>query len=156
THVTETYRLHRRLVRTRREDPRVRDHLPRRTGAILVNYEDHAREEAFDFLEAWRLAAGGTNRASESEQRAWQHLFTIWVESALAHPRVLVRHIDARLALRSGVATALPVPERDLLSAAWAFDGEEALLRERRTLLVASVERDERALCLADWLKANR
>ena len=155
THVTETYRLHRRLLRTRREDPRVRDHLPRRTGAIVVDYEDHARAEAFDFVEAWRLAAT-TSHATESERRACERLFATWVESALSHPRVLTRRIDARLALRSGATSTIPLAERDILSSTWAFNGEQALLRERRGLLVASLERDERALRLADWLKANR
>ena len=155
THVTETYRLHRRLLRTRREDPRVRDHLPRRTGAILVDYEDHARAEAFDFVEAWRLAAT-TSQATGSEQQSWERLFAMWVESALSHPRVLARRIDTRLALHSGATSTIPLSERDVLASAWAFDGEEALLRERRGLLVASAERDERALRLAAWLKANR
>jgi len=46
THLTEAYRLHRRLLRTRRDDPRVQLHLPRRMGAIRVEYEDEARREA--------------------------------------------------------------------------------------------------------------
>lgn len=158
THVTETYRLHRRLLRTRREDPRVRDHLPRRTGAIVVEHEDHARDESFDFLEAWRLAVTGTDTAADLDQpKTLQRLFAIWVESALSHPLVLVRRIDARLAFRSNRPTApLPLGERELLASAWAFDGEEALLRERRQLIAASLEHDVRALQLAEWLKANR
>lgn len=157
THVTETYRLHRRLLRTRREDPRVRDHLPRRTGATVVEHDDHARDESFDFLEAWRLAVAGRDTADLEQSKTWQRLFAIWVESALSHPRVLVRRIDARLALRSNRPTAsLPVAERELLASAWAFDREEALLRERRQLIAAYLEHDVRALQLAEWLKASR
>jgi ATP-dependent helicase HepA len=154
THVTETYRLHRRLLRTRREDPRVRDHLPRRTGAIVVPHEDHDREESFDFLEAWRLAVTGKDATGE-EAKSWKSLFALWVESALAHPHVLVRRIDTRLALRSDRRSTLPIGERELLASAWAFDGEEALLRERRKLIAAHLDPDMRALRLGEWLKAS-
>ncbi|HMI82572.1 MAG TPA: protein DpdE [Polyangiaceae bacterium] len=156
THVTETYRLHRRLLRTRREDPRVRDQLPRRMGATVVEHEDHAREESFDFLEAWRLAVAGRETGADVEQpKSWERLFGLWVEAALSHPRVLVRRIDARLALRSDRPMVLPVREHELLASGWAFDGEETLLRECRKLIAASLEPDVRALRLAEWLKAN-
>src|SRR5207248_3046816 len=82
THLTETYRLHRRLLRTRRDDPRVRDHLPRRTGASTLVHEDHAREEAFDFLEAWRLALPTTGDPREDQRSLHERLFALWVESA--------------------------------------------------------------------------
>jgi ATP-dependent helicase HepA len=155
THVTETYRLHRRLLRTRREDPRVRVHLPRRTGSVPIDHEEHARTEAFDFVEAWRLAAT-TGQSAEPERRALERLFVMWVESALSHPRVLARRIDARLALRSGSNGIIAPAEQEVLSSAWAFEGEQDLLRERRALLVTSMEHDERALRLADWLQGNR
>jgi ATP-dependent helicase HepA len=154
THVVESYRLHRRLLRTRREDPRVRDHLHCRTKAIVVDYEDHARAEAFDFVEAWRLAAT-TGQAAEPEQRSWQRLFAIWVESALAHPRVLAGRIEARLALCSGATRTISLSERDILASPWAFDGEEGLLRESYGLLVASSKSDARSLRLGAFLKAT-
>src|SRR5208282_4646911 len=56
SHLTEVYRLHRRLLRTRRGDPRVQAFLPVRTGLIKIEYEDQSRVEAFDFLDAWRLS----------------------------------------------------------------------------------------------------
>src|SRR5262249_22202045 len=150
-----TYRLHRRLLRTRREDPRVRDFLPSRTGPIVVNHEDHARAEAFDFLEAWRIAST-MGRATQSERHTSESLFGIWVDSALSHPRVLPGRIAARLALRSGAKAGIPPDEKDLLSTPWAFEGEQDLLRERLALLLGSVEPEARALRLAEWLGANR
>lgn len=154
THLSETYRLHRRLLRTRREDPRVRDHLPRRTGATKVDHEDHAREEAFDFLEAWRLALPAVD---ELEQRTkYERLFALWVEAAFSHPRVLIQLVDARLELRAGDEARVSFEERRHLGAPWAFDGEEAMLRERRKLIVDAFKRETRALHLAGWLQSNR
>jgi ATP-dependent helicase HepA len=155
THVAETYRLHRRLLRTRREDPRVRDYLPRRTGVILVDHEEHARAEAFDFVEAWRLAAT-TAESVNPDRQELARLFVLWAESALSHPLVLARRIDARLALSSGSKSTMPLAEEAILSAAWCFDGEQEFLRGRRSLLVASMNQDERALRLAEWLQENR
>ena len=54
THLSELYRLHRRLLRTRRDDPRVIDLLPRRSGALVITCDDPARQEAFAFVEQWR------------------------------------------------------------------------------------------------------
>lgn len=154
THLSETYRLHRRLLRTRREDPRVRHHLPRRTGAIRIDYEDHAREEAFDFLETWRLALPAVD--DTEQRRTHERLFARWVESAFSHPRVLVRLLDATLKLRSGDTWSVPPEERQREAASWAFDGEESLLRERRELIADSLKEDMRALQLAEWLRSNR
>ena len=55
-YLSETYKLHRRLLRTRRADPQVSDYLPRRTGVAVIPGTDEARDEASDFLDAWRLA----------------------------------------------------------------------------------------------------
>jgi ATP-dependent helicase HepA len=94
SHLTEVYRLHRRLLRTRRGDPRVQALLPLRTGLITIEHEDQSRVEAFDFLDAWRLALS----PDELEANANQQLFSAFVEAALSHPLVLLRRIDARLA----------------------------------------------------------
>src|SRR5437763_1314803 len=81
SHLMETYRLHRRLLRTRRDDRRVRIHLPQRMGVHVLECEDHARAEVFDFLEVWRLQLPREARSSESRS---EHagVFASWVESA--------------------------------------------------------------------------
>lgn len=94
SHLTEVYRLHRRLLRTRREDPRVQVFLPVRTGLTTIEYEDQARAEAFDFLDAWRLSL----LPNELRDPANQELFAAFVEAALSHPQVLLRKVEARLA----------------------------------------------------------
>lgn len=94
SHLTEMYRLHRRLLRTRRGDPRVQVFLPVRTGLTTIEHEDQSRVEAFDFLDAWRLSLP----PDELEKVENQELFAAFVEAALSHPQVLLRRIDARLA----------------------------------------------------------
>ncbi len=147
-HLTETYRLHRRMLRTRRDDPRVADQLPRRTGVERVDYEDDARAEAFDFVEAWRQAALPAPGAHVDERAA--RLMTLWVESALSDPRVLVRRIDERLALATQQSrSASPAAAR------WFFVEEPALLSERRTLILGAITTEARTRKLADWLRTT-
>jgi ATP-dependent helicase HepA len=156
THLTETYRLHRRLLRTRREDARLQDHLPRRTGVTPLEYEDPARDEAFDFVEAWRWRLPHTSDAATGERLSAQ-LCALWVESALSHPRVLLRYLDARLDLHAGQqAPLVPSARRTALAAPWAFEGEREFLRERRTLIGQHFASDPRAQCLTQWLHINR
>ena len=102
THLTETYRLHRRLLRTRRGDPRVQPFLPSRTGLVTIEHEDRSRSEAIDFLDGWRLSFSW----EQQENVAQEALFAAFIAAAFSHPRVLLRQIDARLALCAGVGGA--------------------------------------------------
>jgi len=147
-HLGETYRLHRRLLRTRRDDPRVQSYLPRRNGLAVIEHADEAREEAFDLLERWRLAMLPTTL--ERHRDAYAGMFSGWVAAALSHPTVLLRAIDERVAcLQNRVADGT----REWAPA--AFDGEEDFLLERRTLLAQAASIDQRAQCLAHWLRSN-
>jgi ATP-dependent helicase HepA len=142
-HLGETYRLHRRLLRTRRDDPRVQSYLPKRNGLTLIEHADEAREEAFDLLERWRIAV--LPSILEGARDMYVAMFSDWVTAGLSHPTVLLRAIDDRIAsLRRGNADA-----------AAAFDGEENFLRERRTLLAQAAAVDRRAETLARWLRSN-
>ncbi|WP_437763396.1 protein DpdE [Sorangium sp. So ce281] len=155
THVTETYRLHRRLLRTRRDDPRIRDHLPQRRGVTQIDGQDQARNEAFDFVETWRLALPSAHDAGDCRPEQSQ-LLAVWVEAALSHPRVLLRCIDARLALRArNRPPPLSMRRLEVLSAPWAFADEEALLRERRRLIADCTGDDARVSRLASWMHDN-
>jgi len=154
THLSETYRLHRRLLRTRRGDPRVQLYVPQRNGAITIAHDDQSRLEAFDFLDAWRLNLTVRELADATTER----LFACFVAAALSHPIVLLRHIDARLKLRRGEnSSSLDAEQRVILDIPWVFTDEQHLLEERRELIAAGISgNDERALVLAAWLTANR
>ena len=154
THLTETYRLHRRLLRTRRGDPRVQVHLPVRTGALRLEHEDEARREAFDLIDAWRLALPGTDGGQPPNDQV--ELFSLLVASALSHPLMLTRQIDSRLALLAKDGSRpISSEHRDILGIPWAFEGEEALLRERRHLIVEAARIDPRAQRFVAWLRSN-
>jgi ATP-dependent helicase HepA len=152
THISETYRLHRRLLRTRRGDRRVEVHLPQRRGMNLIQHEDQGRLEAFDFLDAWRfqLAPDVVGNA------AWQKLFGSFVVAALSHPRVLLRRIEARLANYGGnTRLSNDSGEHWDLGNRWAFEGEEEFLEQRRKLIAECLGQDDRAHRLADWLRSG-
>jgi ATP-dependent helicase HepA len=68
-HLSEVYRLHRRLLRNRRADPRVEPVLPGRDGLELWDYEDPADGPVSQLLEEWRAVAAGV-AASRPETRA--------------------------------------------------------------------------------------
>ena len=154
THLTETYRLHRRLLRTRRGDPRVLVHLPLRTGAVQLEHEDGARREAFDFLDTWRLAVPRPDGVQREHSHA--RLFSLWVAAALSHPLTLARHIDSRLALlRRDSVVSVGTERRDVLSVPRAFDGEEKLLRERLQLIREAARIDPRAQRFVAWLRST-
>ncbi len=153
THLSELYRLHRRLLRTRRDDPRVIDLLPRRTGALVIACDDPALREAFAFVDQWRDELIRYNPTQGSQQR---QLFTLWVESALSHPLILLRYIEARLALHEGgEAKPLSSMQRELLASPWAFEREFKLLSDARTLIAAAGSSEIRAETVTAWLSSH-
>jgi ATP-dependent helicase HepA len=145
-HISETYRIHRRMLRTRREDPRIREHLPRRTGVIRLPCEDAARIEAFDILDTWRLAAlyeTSTDRIPEATR-----LMEALVDAAFSHPTILLRRLDERITeLDPGMHL-----RGKLLHKPAFFEGELDLLRARRNLLAARVRDEPRIATIAGWL----
>jgi ATP-dependent helicase HepA len=156
-YLAENYRLHRRLLRTRRDDPRVRGMLPARTGTLVIEHQDEARAEAADFLDTWRTSLPeSVLEASGPKAEEITALFSVWVDGALSHPAVLLKYIDARLALRGGEAhVPLRLRIQASLSLPWAFPGEEDLLRTRRQLLRQACGTDARLLALANWFASE-
>jgi ATP-dependent helicase HepA len=151
THLSEIYRLHRRLLRSRRVDPKVQEHLPIRKGVQALEVEDHRRSEAYSFVDAWRLAVP----EHEAARVEVQELFTVFVESALSHPEVLLRRIDQRLAcLEDDPPEGLDSRILSLLSASPVFDGEQEMLKQQRILLFET-EPDPRISVLAAWIQSR-
>lgn len=150
-HLTETYRLHRRLLRTRRDDRRVRDLLPSRSGVTVLEHEDPPRAETSEFLKEWRSSA--LSHASEPSQEATR-LFALFVESALSDPRVLLRSLQIRLRiLTEGMVDS--EPSAGLLASAEAFPDEVSLLRERERLIRTALTEEGRPHRLTTWLDSN-
>jgi ATP-dependent helicase HepA len=152
-YLAENYRLHRRLLRTRRDDARVRGLLPERTGTLIIDHDDEARAEAADFLDTWRTSVPESQfESGHTEVTVISTLFAIWVSATLSHPAVLLRYIDARLALRDGDSPAgLPPHLCAALSVEWVFPREKEFLNTRRQLLSKASDVDARVVALANW-----
>lgn len=150
-HLVESYRLHRRLLRTRRDDPRVSDLLPSRTSPLVLSYEDPAREEAGEAIETWRRLC--LDQAGSPLDSRVHRLFTGLVERALSHPRALLETVRARLASLKNEDTASR--RFDLVAAPPAFAGELEFWEERVPVLAAALTEDARAKCLSEWLATD-
>lgn len=149
THIREIYKLHRRLLRTRRVDSRIAEHLLSRSGAEKISYEDLARVESASFLDVWRqsLPDGALTRGPTKA------LFGLLVSGAFEHPRVLVRLLEQRLALLGdGLPTNKLAPHSSLLGQPQFFPNELELIKDRKELILSVSEVDERQVALSKWL----
>ena len=150
-HLSESYKLHRRLLRTRRADPRVSDYLPRRNGVLVIAGSDDARDEAADFLEAWRLAIPeeihGDPQVTE--------LFATFVDASFSHPLLVARQIESRLKRMEVRHSAQGQVNPDLTTGE-LFPNEQTFLKTRLNLLLDAIESEARVKRLKDWLAANQ
>ena len=89
-HLSETYRLDRRLLRNRRVHPDIEVLVPGRDGVRLIEYNDPARIEIEDWLEEWRVGASVAD-ASSAEREADGLSMVYWalLEAALEGPSSL-------------------------------------------------------------------
>ena len=83
THLSETYRLHRRLLRNRRSEE-IKKILPGRAAAIFERYRDDTARKAEEALEKWRAAAGAFvwSREDSDEALAFGRCFALLLEAA--------------------------------------------------------------------------
>ena len=120
----------------------------------MLEHDDDARREAFDFLDAWRLAVPPGDGIEPDHNHG--RLFSLFVSSALSHPLALVRNIDSRLAsLGSKLTPFISNEHRDVLTIPWVFDGEKALLHGRRQLITEATRTDSRAQRFVAWVRSN-
>ena len=146
-HIHESYKLDRRILRTRRVDPRLRDRLPNRSGATIIDCHDMARIECADFLEAWRLSIDDLSKPTNVSVR----LFGEFATAALDHPRHLLEKLKQRITLLQSMSLR---DDGDPYSDSTpVFDGEKELLEEWLTRIVFRLDVDGRSLDLVQWLK---
>lgn len=129
-HLSETYRLHRRLLRNRRTKE-LDGLLPGREGLTTVEYEDDLFNEVEDHLEAWRLAALDTVFDDEESEYALKlnHQFSLFLDVAYCDLFALAYLISIRLGLNSEVKKDWGVLINDadlvLVKTTKVFDGEQ-------------------------------
>lgn len=146
-HVTETYKLHRRLLRTRRDDPSLKGLLGVRKGLEKLPCDDPARRVAWELVEAWRtlLPLDGDGRPPPGTAAVFADL----VEAALSHPTVLANHIRVRYEALTGTGhgTTAVLP---------AFADERGWCCRALEEIRAAVPSEPRAAALADWLARGK
>ncbi len=157
-HVSEAYRLHRRLLRNRRADPRVEPILPGRHGLALWEYDDPASSPLGDLLEEWRTIAAQRAAADPAKRDELAECLRLFWD-AFADPLALV----ALAAARRGEADheqlaglALTPAEVAALGSVPLFDEEDILRRLVDTALqLENLERADAVAAKIDalWVK---
>ena len=98
THLSETYRLHRRLLRNRRS-AEVEGLLPGRHGLIKVPFRDPAARLVEQGLEKWRAGAVASvwNRENSEEAVALRRIFLLMLEASACDLRALAWCVAERI-----------------------------------------------------------
>jgi ATP-dependent helicase HepA len=148
SHVSETYRLHRRILRNRRNS--VEGLTPKRIGLKTVTYRSEERRVAFCLLEQWRSAAALSVYQNEDGEAATAlgEIFTLFLDAVFSSPHELHRLVERRLG-GGGRDACLTIPlfqgERDILLSlkeiAVEFSRDGAKLEALRGLLQHLVQR---------------
>ncbi|MBN9517866.1 hypothetical protein J0H58_04980 [bacterium] len=133
SHVSEAYRLHRRLLRNRRADDRVAGLLPGRLGLVRWTYDDPAAPALGALLDEWRAGAAATGKKAADYGR----LYALFAE-ALADPESLAGLIEVRLGESSAEPPPLSAATKRLLTATPEFKGEKPILAKLRDAAVAA------------------
>ena len=126
SHVSETYRLHRRILRNRRSD--VDGLTPKRDGLGTVNYQSSERFAVFTLLEQWRSTASLSVYRDEEGEAATvlKRNFVLLLDALFTSPPELIRLAEKRLGLDDD-NTCLEFP---------LFEGEEDILLRLRDAAV--------------------
>jgi ATP-dependent helicase HepA len=132
-HLSETYRLHRRLLRNRRSEE-LEGLLPGRTGLRTVEYEDDVFRLVEEGLESWRVSASahiwGKEESSQSE--CLNRMFGVFLELVLCDLNALKCFISMRLNLEvvnpGEWGPLLGLTEFELLNVTETFPEERELL----------------------------
>ena len=123
THLSETYRLHRRLIRNRRSEE-LEGLLPGRDGLIRVEVVDETALHLEAALEAWRAPAAAWAHGQQPEiGQLLARVFITLIEAAWSGTAAFLSAITLRLSDQKASPLRTPL-----------FPGEPDLLREMETL----------------------
>lgn len=153
-HVSETYRLHRRMLRSRRHA--VDDPLHGRAGAQTVAVPDGGDIGAL--LEEWRDGASEHiyGRDDDGVRRAFATVYGLLLESAHAHPSELARVVQARAARRSDDTSLRYHPNAARASVDLEmFPDEPNILARLLDTALQTASADAKTQALKCWLASN-
>ncbi len=109
THVSDMWRLHRRILRSRRTSS-TSAYLPGRGGAKRIAYTCHNESGLAEAIDAWRLTLSASLfSAPESEKKAARVLVRVMGELASCEPRRALEVATARIGGASQATSSLPL-----------------------------------------------
>ena len=119
-HLSETYKLHRRLLRNRRGQEQTESLLPGRVGLRLHEYDDPARVKIETLLDEWRAHTASKVLDPDNEgPKRWAELFLLLLQVGMSDPPAL----DAIVAFRLG-------EDRKAIKTLGLSDSEMALVKD--------------------------
>lgn len=136
-HISEVYRLHRRLLRNRRAD--AQDVLRARSGSTILSYRDSWREEIFTALEDWRITVT-VDYSYEDIQLLGSLVWQI-IELSFSNPKDLIEVATKRI---SGELIPHVIPQEN-----------EIVALKKLINVVQGEEIDPRIVLVIDWLKGK-
>jgi ATP-dependent helicase HepA len=143
THIVETHRIDRRVLRTRREDPAVAPDLPTRMTAERATRPCPVRCAAWQLVEDWRVRACYANGDGSMHGNNALAVLERFVQAALSHPLALRDEASQRGSeLARGTSTAFP--------------GEQAWLADYIAAIPANADGDPRIAQLVACVKENQ
>ena len=154
-HLSETYKLHRRLLHNRRGHEQTETLLPGRTGLRLHDYSDPASQQIEMRLDEWRqhTASKVIDPDNEGPQQ-WAELFLFLLQTAMSDPQrsrpvVSFRLGDDRKTIKT---LGLTDAEIELVKSTAKPHGEGKFLTKFRET-IAEMKSDARQQAVADLLK---
>ncbi len=128
SHISETWRLHRRILKTRRTKE-LQAVLPGRVEATAIEWASDNLAKLEEGLHEWRFAADQAVAEGGSPE-SWQRLARVMTEAAMCDPSVLPTLVNGRLGSESDFSKLALFPDEvQCLRDAPLFDGERELLR---------------------------
>lgn len=151
-HISEVYRLHRRMIRHRRET--VTDVLFGRAGLSVLSISDPLRKRMGELLELWRDHANLSAPQGSPRHNEVAELYWLLLQGASSHPMVLRALIEARRFNQEPPGDLIPLYGSDfsILNSGWVFPKEREILDD--FLAVEGVNNFSRLEVLVDTVQS--
>ena len=152
-HLSDTYRLDRRVLRNRRAHKNIEVLVPGRRGLDLRCYEDPTRAQIENWLEGWRREASLaiTHGDGTGTRARYTRTLLVLVECALGTPAAFLEAIETRMGT-GGKSQFLDAGQRDALQQAPEFEWEREQLSDIRDWVRSELGEDSRLNHLVDCL----
>lgn len=166
THVSDTYRLHRRMLRNRRESVKLPNRLDtaRAASELKEEYDDDERGlKVHELIDEWRVRASDLglrlrndgDSSAERRERELQRIFIMLLRASGTWLGVLEKVLRVRLsaAPASTLATEFSPNDLELLNGSPLFDGEAELLSTMLDTVQQPAADDDRVQLLVEILR---